>query len=213
MSPAPHIGKQWVAATIALVAVALGATGCGQPSPPAAAPNAPTPTGQPPPQQITAEGVLAPPDQATNAFTYDPALAPPGARIAVQAGEADGATQIRMEVQGLQPNRGYAAHAHARACGPTGDAAGPHFQNVVDPAANPQQPSTNPAYANPQNEIWLDLRTDGSGNAEVNAEVPFVFTDRAPASVVIHQHEATATAPGQAGSAGGRVACLDVPFE
>jgi superoxide dismutase, Cu-Zn family len=117
-----------------------------------------------------------------------------------------------MQVQGLQPDRGYAAHAHARACGPTGDAAGPHFQNVVDPAANPQQPSTDPAFANPQNEVWLDLRTDGDGNDEVSTEVPFVFADRAPASVVIHQHEATATAPGQAGSAGGRVACLDVPF-
>lgn len=208
MSPAPHIGKQWAAATIALVAVALGATGCGQPSPP----SAPMPTEQPPLQGITAEGVLAPADQATNAFTYDQALAPQGARVAVQAGEADGATQIRMQVQGLQPDRGYAAHAHARACGPTGDAAGPHFQNVVDPAANPQQPSTDPAFANPQNEVWLDLRTDGDGNGEVSTEVPFVFADRAPASVVIHQHEATATAPGQAGSAGGRVACLDVPF-
>ncbi len=29
----------------------------------------------------------------------------------------------------------------------------------------------------------------------------------------IHAAEATATAPGQAGSAGGRAACLNVPFE
>ena len=113
---------------------------------------------------------------------------------------------------GLLPNRGYAAHAHVNACGPTGDAAGPHFQNQVDPAAAPGKPSTDPAYANPQNEIWLDLRTDGNGDGESRAEVPFVFTGRAPASVIIHEAEATATASGQAGSAGPRLACITVPF-
>jgi Cu-Zn family superoxide dismutase len=119
---------------------------------------------------------------------------------------------VRLQVQGLLPNRGYAVHAHARACGPTGDAAGPHYQDMIDPAATPEQPSIYPAYANPQNEIWLDLRTDGTGNAEISTEVPFVFTDRAPESVVIHAAEATATSPGEAGSAGARVACLNVPF-
>ena len=71
------------------------------------------------------------------------------------------------------PSRGYAAHAHVNPCGPTGDAAGPHFQNRPDPAAAPGKPSTDPAYANPQNEIWLDLRTDGDGDGESRAEVPF----------------------------------------
>ena len=123
-----------------------------------------------------------------------------------------GSTEIRLDVDGLLPNRGYAAHAHVNACGPTGDAAGPHFQNQVDPAAAPGKPSTDPAYANPQNEIWLDLRTDGDGDGESRAEVPFVFTGRAPASVIIHEAEATATAPGQAGSAGARLACITVPF-
>ena len=60
--------------------------------------------------------------------------------------------------------------------------AGPHFQNQVDPAAAPGKPSTDPAYANPQNEIWLDLRTDGDGDGGSRVEVPFTFTDRAPAS-------------------------------
>jgi Cu-Zn family superoxide dismutase len=40
-----------------------------------------------------------------------------------------------------------------------------------------------------------------------------VFSDRAPASVVIHEAEATATEPGKAGTAGARIACLDVPFD
>jgi hypothetical protein len=116
-------------------------------------------------------------------------------------------------VIGLLPDRGYAAHARARPCGPTGAVAGRHYQNEVDPAATPEQPSTDPDFANPRNEIWLDLRTDGDGNAVAGNEVPCVFSDRAPASVVIHQAEATATGPGDAGSAGRRVACLNVPFD
>jgi superoxide dismutase, Cu-Zn family len=158
-----------------------------------------------------AEGVLAPPEQASNAFTYNPALAPQGARVAVDVA-GSWPTQIRLEVAGLLPGRGYAAHAHVNACGPTGDAAGPHFQKEVDPAAGPGKPSTDPAYANPQNEIWLDLHTDGAGDAESTATVPFTFTDRAPASVVIHEAEVTGTEPGKAGTAGARLACINVPF-
>ena len=86
--------------------------------------------------------------------------------------------------------------------------AGPHFQNRVDPAATPQAPSSDPAYANPQNEVWLDLRTDGDGAGTATTTVPFAFPGRAPASVVVHEKEMTATAPGQAGTAGGRLACL-----
>jgi Cu-Zn family superoxide dismutase len=120
---------------------------------------------------------------------------------------------VRLEVGGLLPNRGYAVHVHTQPCGPTGAAAGPHFQHDVDPAATPEQPSADPAFANPRNEIWLDVRTDAEGDGETTAQVPFVFADRAPASVVVHEAEATATAPGEAGMAGSRVACLNVPFD
>ena len=162
---------------------------------------------------IGADGVLAPPERATTAFTYNPALAPEGATIEVDVTPAAVRRPRSCSTStGLLPNRGYAAHAHVNACGPTGDVAGPHFQNQVDPAAAPGKPSTDPAYANPQNEIWLDLRTDGDGDGESRVEVPFAFTDRAPASIVIHEAETTGTAPGQAGSAGARLACITVPF-
>jgi superoxide dismutase, Cu-Zn family len=202
-----------------LAAAALLAGGCAaaQPAasapPPSAAPPAATAASTEIADDIGAEGVLAPPERATTAFTYNPALAPEGAQVDVDVDDRGAATEVRLEVEGLLPNRGYAAHAHVNACGPTGDAAGPHFQNQVDPAAAPGKPSTDPAYANPQNEIWLDLRTDGDGDGEARAEVPFVFSDRAPASVVIHEAEATGTAPGQAGTAGARLACITVPFE
>lgn len=205
-----------VAVAVLLVAgCASGTPAATAPSTPAAPPAsaaAPTTSGGGGGAGVEAEGVLAPPERATTAFTYNPALAPEGATVEVEADGRGGSTEIRLDVDGLLPNRGYAAHAHANACGPTGDAAGPHFQNDVDPAAAPGKPSTDPAYANPQNEIWLDLRTDGNGDGESRAEVPFAFSGRAPASVVIHEAEATNTGPGQAGTAGARIACLNVPF-
>ena len=198
---------------IALAAACLAAVvACAEPAPTPDASPAPPAAEQPTPGATNAEGTLAPPERAEDAYSYDPALAPEGARISVEAGEAENSTRVRLQVQGLMPNRGYAVHAHTRACGPTGDAAGPHYQHEVDPAASPEHPSTDPAYANPLNEIWLDLRTDGDGTGEASTEVPFVFTDRAPASIVIHSGEVTATAPGHAGTAGSRAACLNVPF-
>ncbi|MGH3988272.1 MAG: superoxide dismutase, partial [Pseudonocardiaceae bacterium] len=71
-----------------------------------------------------------------------------------------------------------------------------------------QAPSTNPEYANPSNEIWLDVRTDAAGSGTSQTTVPFMFTDRAPESIVVHEAMATATQPGQAGQAGARLACL-----
>lgn len=204
-------GRLLLVAGAALLAAGCGSgSGSGQAAPAASAAVPAASTGTP--ATAGAEGVLAPPERAGTAFTYNPALAPEGATIKVGVDAHGSSTEVRLDVDGLLPSRGYAAHAHVTPCGPTGDAAGPHFQNQVDPAAAPGKPSTDPAYANPQNEIWLDLRTDGAGAGGARAEVPFTFTDRAPASIVIHEAETTGTAPGQAGSAGARLACITVPF-
>ncbi|MGH3824586.1 MAG: hypothetical protein ACRDRA_17400 [Pseudonocardiaceae bacterium] len=117
-------------------------------------------------------------------------------------------TAAELVISGLLPNRGYAVHAHTNACGATGAAAGPHYQNQIDPAATPQAPSTNADYANPRNEIWLDVRTDATGSGTSHTTVPFIFTDRTPGSIVVHDAMVTATHPGHAGQAGARLACL-----
>ncbi|TCP56756.1 Cu-Zn family superoxide dismutase [Tamaricihabitans halophyticus] len=165
--------------------------------------------GQP---DVEQSGRLAPPESANGAFTYNTELAPEGAEVSVEAEQTRNGTKIEIDVEGLVANRGYAVHAHTEKCGDDGDAAGPHFQNEVDPAATKDEPSTDPKYANPENEVWLDLRTDGEGEGDAETEVPFKFTDRAPASIVIHENEETATHHGEAGTAGDRVACLTVPF-
>lgn len=157
-------------------------------------------------------GVLAPVEAADTAFTYDQEAAPPGAELELEVVEGDGTTTVRLSADLLQPNRGYAAHAHTDPCGRNGTDAGPHYQHEIDPAATPERPSVDPAYANPRNEIWLELVTDGRGNAVAETTVPFVFGDRVPSSIVLHEQPKTATEQGRAGSAGGRIACFTAPF-
>ena len=163
--------------------------------------------------QPTAD-TAARPNTGTLAITYNPALAPPGAHVSVLMRPHEESTTAEMTVSGLLPNRGYAAHGNVNACSPNPAAEGPTYQNRIDPAVNPtaigQQESTNPEYANPSNEVWLDVRTDASGSGTSRTTLPFVFTDRGPGAVVLYDAEVTNTAPGQAGQAGNPVACVSL---
>lgn len=146
---------------------------------------------------------------AGDLIAYSPAV-PAGASAEVHSVETgDGRTIVTLHVTGLAPSTEYGAHAHVNACGPvSGLTAGPHFQFEKDPVS----PSTDPAYANPDNEIWLDLTTNAAGNGHAKAVVDWQFAreDR-PRSVIIHA-EHTATGPDDSGMAGARLACLTVPF-
>jgi Cu-Zn family superoxide dismutase len=68
-------------------------------------------------------------------------------------------------------------------------------------------PSADPAFANPDNEIWLDFTTDATGAAIALTTVDWTFTGRQARSVVIHEHRTQ-----HGGAAGARVACLNVDF-
>jgi Cu-Zn family superoxide dismutase len=142
-----------------------------------------------------------------------PELVPAGATARVQAVyNAAGDSIVTLHVKGLLPGRTYGAHAHVNACGLTGAAAGPHFQHVPDPAPGV---SVDPAYANPGNEIWLDVHTDAAGNGAAQTKVAWQFTpDRRPGSVMIHELPTGTGALGDsaAGAAGKRLACVDVGF-
>src|SRR5690606_23761090 len=139
-----------LAATCGLGALLLAAPASAAPVT-AAAGDPSTPTGS---GLVLASAAYAPADSGEQALTYDEELVPVGARGTVlSAPGLLGGTTTVLKVAGLQPNREYGAHVHNNACGPTGKDAGPHYQNVVDPV----QPSTDPDYANPDNEIWLDF--------------------------------------------------------
>lgn len=152
-----------------------------------------------PAQQVRTEGSL---------IRYGNAL-PEGAWARVKAVyDGAGRTHVQLHVRGLAPSTEYGAHAHTDVCGATGLAAGPHFQNRVDPVS----PSTDPAYANPTNEIWLDLTTDEAGHGVATTTVPWQFdSGRRAKSVIIHE-EHTHTGPTDSGVAGARLGCLTVPF-
>ncbi|SDP79611.1 superoxide dismutase, Cu-Zn family [Actinopolyspora xinjiangensis] len=158
--------------------------------------------------RAVAHGVFTSYHETAEAITYAPEPVPPGARMGVFAnGLPDERTAVVAVVEGLRPNRAYGAHVHTRPCGPEGSDAGPHFQQV--PA--PEGVSGDPTYANPHNEVWLDFRTDASGNAVTGAVGDWTPHRGEASSVVIHEHR-TRTSPGVAGEAGARLACLNVPF-
>jgi Cu-Zn family superoxide dismutase len=157
-------------------------------------------------------GTFAPyaPGAMAMAVSYDPALVPEGATATVTITQAAPGTQIQLAVTGLRPDRAYGAHLHQNLCGAEASAAGPHYQHQPDPAASASPPSVDPAYANPENEVWLDFTTDASGAAASTAKQSWNFGAIRPGSLVIHA-EKTNTAPGHAGDAGARVACLSLP--
>ena len=137
---------------------------------------------------------------------------PDAARARVQAVyNAAGDTIVTLHVWGLAPNHEYGAHAHKSACGATDpNAAGGHFQNVPFPAGSS---ATDPKYANPTNEIWLDLTTDEDGNGVAQTTVPWQFSpERRAGSVMIHSEHTHDGTTGPAGTAGSRLACLTVAF-
>lgn len=138
---------------------------------------------------------------------YRSDLVPDGAAARAVTASASG-TLTTLSVRGLLPGREYGAHVHTKPCGAAPTDSGPHYQHVADPA----QPSTDPASANPRNEIWLDFTTSPSGNGFAVSHVNWTYGDRRPGSVVIHETH-THTDPGHAGTAGGRLACLNLQFE
>jgi Cu-Zn family superoxide dismutase len=198
-------------AVAALAASVLAATACsappapkpGAPSEPSSSAAAPSEEGSNPDFKDVSV-TFGQDDAATN---YDAALVPNGAKLYVAEVVHDGLTTVVLDVRGLVPNRQYGAHAHAKPCGPKPEDAGPHFQHSPDPV----KPSVDPAFANPQNEIWLDFVTDAKGNATKATTVDWTFGNTPAGAVVIHA-EPTKTAPGQAGVAGARAACVSVGF-
>ncbi|MGP4016846.1 superoxide dismutase family protein [Saccharopolyspora sp. 5N708] len=188
-------------------ALLAGCGGAPQPTaPPAEQPSSPGQTQAASPKQTS--GTYEPYRPGATAITYDPAQVPPGSSASITSERTDGRTRVTVEVRGLQPNREYGAHVHTKPCGPTGEDAGPHFQERADPV----KPSVDPAYANPQNEVWLDFHTDAQGNGTATAEGNWSFDTRQDAkSFVVHATH-THTEPGQAGTAGARLACLDAQF-
>ncbi|MEV4517596.1 hypothetical protein AB0K00_52650 [Dactylosporangium sp. NPDC049525] len=92
------------------------------------------------------------------------------------------------------------------AAGPASAGASPAAGSA---SAQVSPPPANPSYANPQNEVWLDVTTRADGRGSSVATHPWTFSP-APRSLVIHAMP-TKTGPSDAGDAGARAACLTLP--
>jgi Cu-Zn family superoxide dismutase len=124
-----------------------------------------------------------------------------GAEARVHAIEdASGRTIVTLHVSGLPANRPFGSHVHLLACGDNN--AGGHYQN---------DPGTGHDHANAANEVWLDFETNAAGNATAKATVDWTFRANGANAVVIHDRHTTHGDPG-AGTAGAKLACLDVDF-
>lgn len=141
------------------------------------------------------------------AVTYDSAV-PAGAGVTVAQRLVDGRMSVLLWVDGVESDRDFGAHVHTKPCGAEPGDSGPHYQHKVDPV----QPSVDPDFAHPANEIWLDFDSDAEGEGHAKSQQKWNFRAGEARSVVIHEHT-THTGEGHAGQAGDRLACLTVPFE
>nr|WP_255429757.1 superoxide dismutase family protein [Streptomonospora sp. PA3] len=139
------------------------------------------------------------------AVTYDKEAVPVGSTAGVHVTKDGAETDFHLAVSGLKPEETYGAHVHTMACGEDPADAGPHYQN--DPA--PTKTSHDPAYVNPDNEVWLDFTTNADGAGTSNADVEWHPRKGEAGSIVIHS-EHTKAEPGVAGEAGTRLACVNI---
>ncbi|WP_017585877.1 superoxide dismutase family protein [Nocardiopsis ganjiahuensis] len=197
---------------VGLILTALLATGCSQGAPSTSgASSTDNPAAQPTTSPSVTASIFLPPGQSAGAITYDETAVPEGATADVQVRVQGGSTFVQFTGTDLEADRDFGAHVHTQPCGDEPDDAGPHYQDEVDPEAAEGEPSTDPEYANPENEVWLDMTTDDSGNAYVTSTVEWEFREGEAHSLVLHD-EHTATHEGHAGTAGDRLACVTVEF-
>ena len=167
---------------------------------------------------VDAAGRFAASGSGSSAITYDAVQVPVGARVGVHAvPTGNGRTVVTLHAWGLLPDETYGAHAHYLPCGATGAAAGAHYQNAPDPAVSGSLTvaSTDPTYANPVNELWLDLVTNAAGNGRAQTVVDWPFRPTAtggPRAVILHLNTTSTGGTVPAGNAGARLACVTMPF-
>lgn len=126
-----------------------------------------------------------------------------GTAVAVRTSGADGGAgiEVTLMVSGLPNNREFGSHLHKAEC--EMGMAGGHYQHVPAPDGG----ATNPMFANPDNEVWLDFTTGGTGTATSKATVDFVPPVGSAKAIIVHDRKT-----GDGGVAGPKLACLPFAF-
>ncbi|MBD0671151.1 superoxide dismutase family protein [Streptomyces sp. CBMA156] len=134
------------------------------------------------------------------AVSYATDLVPYGSHATIVTDRSvPGRTVLTLRATGLAPGHEFPAHLHTGSCGADPASSGPHYQDAADPV----QPSTDPAYANERNELRLVLRTDQQGGGTATAVVGWQPRPGEARSLVLH-----AGTPAGPHAAGDRVACV-----
>ena len=118
--------------------------------------------------------------------------------------EGDKKTKIRLSVTGLPASRVFGAHVHKLPC--ADQKAGPHYQHTEFP---PTTTATDNAYANAMNEIWLDFQTDATGKAIREITQDFRIVPERAKAIILHD-QISSNEPGKGGTAGARLACINL---
>jgi Cu-Zn family superoxide dismutase len=111
--------------------------------------------------------------------------------------------KLTLSVAGLPANRAFGSHLHKLDCGDM--KAGGHYENNPWPDAST---ATDPTYANPMNEAWLDFTTDASGKGTAETTVSWIPRAGGAKAIIVHDMK-TATSP-MGGAAGAKLACLPI---
>ena len=183
-----------------------GLAACSSGSAPTASPTSTTSAAATP---LVSATLAAPAAEGTQpaGITYNTALVPAGAKVAVGSTKDGSGTKVSLTATGLLPNHDYGSHVHTKACGAKPADSGPHYQDKKDPVT----PSVDPAYANKDNEIWLDFTTDAKGDAKADASVKWSFRAGEANAAVVHATH-TMSEAGKAGTAADRRACVTAKF-
>ncbi|MGW0826199.1 superoxide dismutase family protein [Streptomyces sp. NPDC002845] len=213
-----HRKRLMAGAGAAVLATVLGAASATGTTAPGAQLPSPTPTPSKPSSMmmvvVKAEFEPASAAPEAEAVTYDTDLVPEGSEVWVKGMAHDKmmahdneVTRVHLRVKELVADHTYGVHVHTDPCGVRPTSSGPHYQHRQDP----EEPSVDSKFANTKNEVWLDFTTDENGTGKATAKVDWQFRAGEAQSVVIHESD-TETRDGRAGTAGDRVACVNVPF-
>jgi Cu-Zn family superoxide dismutase len=141
--------------------------------------------------KVTAMFVSPTSYRTSPAVTYDRSSVRLGSRVQVlEEHNNTGGLVVQLGVWGLTPNRNYNAYVYTRPCGLTPASAGKRTQNGP----------SNEHY--PQNEVWLNFKTNVRGAAHSQVSQNWTFNADQANSVVLLMSNAARV-----------VACVTVPFK
>jgi len=120
------------------------------------------------------------------------------ATASATAWDMGGKLKLSLSGAGLPPDRDFGSHLHKLGC--DNGKAGGHYQHTVAPST---EAVSDPMYANPDNEAWLDFKTDSQGKVTIERTVAWLPRPGEAKAIIFHDKKTDMN-----GKAGDKLACL-----